>query len=84
MHIRDKMSERSMAKCAGLSRNTVHKWLHTPEELEVPTYVRAKGFSKLEAFTDELEQAPKADAHRRKQDQRIGEAFVQIQASGYV
>ena len=85
MQMRDKMSERLIAKRTGLSRNAVHKWLQTPEELEVPKYVRAKGFSKLEAFTDELEQALKAYAHRRKQDQRTGKAlFVQIKASGYV
>ena len=84
MHMRDKMSERSIAKRTGLSRNTVHKWLQTPEEVEVPKYVRAKKFGKLAGFTDELEQALKADAHRKKQDQRTGKAlFVQIKASGY-
>ena len=36
MHVRDKMSERSIAKRTGLSRNTVHKWLQAPEEVEVP------------------------------------------------
>jgi transposase len=84
MHVRDKMSERSIAKRTGLSRNTVHKWLQTPEEVEVPQYVRAKKFCKLAGFTDELDQALKADAHRKKQDQRTGKAlFVQIKASGY-
>ena len=31
MHVRDKMSERAIAKGTGLSRNTVRKWLQAPE-----------------------------------------------------
>ena len=78
MHVRDKMSERAIAKRTGLSRNTVHKWLQTPEEVEAPKYVRAKKFGKLAGFADELEQALKADAGRNKQDRRSGKAlFVQ-------
>ena len=84
MQVRDKLSERAIAKRTGLSRNTVHKWLQTPEEVQVPKYVRAKGFSKLGAFTDELEQALKADALRPKKDRRTARAlFAQIKASGY-
>ena len=85
MHVRDKMSVRAIAKRTGLSRNTLQKWLQTPEEVKVPKYVRAKGFGKLSAFTDELGQALKADASRNKQDRRTGRAlFVQIKASGYL
>jgi transposase len=85
MHLRDKLSERAIAKRTGLSRNTVHKWLETPEEVEAPKYVRAKTFGKLTALTAELEQALRADAHRHKQDQRTGKAlFAQIKASGYL
>ena len=85
MQVRDKLSERAIAKRTGLSRNTVRKWLETPEEVEAPKYVRAKTFGKLTALTDELEQALKADAHRHKQDQRTGKAlFAQIKASGYL
>ena len=84
MKVRDKLSERAIAKCTGLSRNTVHKWLQTPETVEVPKYVRAKGYSKLEAFTAELEQSLKADALRPKKDRRSARAlFAQIKASGY-
>ena len=57
MHVRDKMSVRAIAKRTGLSRNTLQKWLQTPEDVKEPKYVRAKGFSKLGVFTDELEQA---------------------------
>ena len=85
MHVRDKMSVRAIAKRTGLSRNTLQKWLQTPEDVEIPKYVRTKKFGKLAAFTDELEQALKADAHRSKQDRRTGKAlFVQIKASGYL
>ena len=85
MHVRDKMSVRAIAKRTGLSRNTLQKWLQTPEEVKVPKYVRAKGFGKLSAFAEELEQALKADASRNKQDRRTGRAlFIQIKAGGYL
>ena len=60
MHVRDKMSERASAKCTGLSRNTVHKWLETPEEVQAPRYVRAERFGKLTALAEELEQGKHA------------------------
>ena len=85
MHVRDKMSVRAIAKRTGLSRNTLQKWLQTPDEVKVPKYVRAKGFGKLNAFTAELELALKADASRHKQDRRSARALLlQIGASGYV
>ena len=85
MHVRDKMSVRAIAKRTGLSRNTLKKWLQTPEEVKVPKYVRAKRFGKLNAFTEELKLALKADALRPKKDRRTARAlFVQIKASGYV
>ena len=84
MHVREKLSERAIAKRTGLSRNTVHKWLKTVDEVEVPKYVRAKGFSKLGIFTEELEQCLKADALRPKKDRRTARAlFEQIKACGY-
>ena len=84
MYVRDKLSERAIAKRTGLSRNTVHKWVNAPDEAQAPKYVRAKTFGKLAAFTAELEQSLKADASRNKQDRRTGRAlFAQIKASGY-
>ena len=47
MHMRDKMSERLIAKRTGLSRNTVHKWLQTPEVLEVPNTFGPKALANL-------------------------------------
>jgi transposase len=85
MHVREKLSERAIAKRTGLSRNTVHKWLQTPEKVQQPKYARGKGFSKLEGFTDELELALKADALRPKHDRRSARAlFAQIKANAYV
>lgn len=84
MQVRDKLSERAIAKRSGLSRNTVHKWLQSADKVEPPKYVRAKGFGKLGDFTDELEQALKADALRPKKDRRTARAlFARIKASGY-
>ena len=84
MFVRDKLSERAIAKRTGLSRNTVHKWVNAPDEAQAPKYIRAKTFGKLAAFTAELEQSLKADASRNKQDRRTGRAlFAQLKASGY-
>ena len=84
MYVRDKLSLHEITKRTGMSRNTVRRWLRTPEEVKVPTYSRAVGFGKLGSFIAELELALKADAGRSKQDRRTGKAlFVQIKASGY-
>ena len=84
MYVRDKLSLHEITKRTGMSRNTVRRWLRTPEEVKVPNYSRAVGFGKLGGFIAELEQALKADAGRNKQDRRTGKAlFMQIKASGY-
>jgi transposase len=82
--VRDKLSLHEITKRTGLSRNTIRRWLRTPEEVKMPVYARSGGFGKLNKFTAELEQSLKADALRPKQSRRTGRAlFVQIQASGY-
>jgi transposase-like protein len=87
MHVRDKVSIREIAKRTGLSRTTLRKWLkpaEPAEQVKEPVYKRASGFSKLGAYTAELIQSLKADAHRAKQDRRTGKAlFVQLQSRGY-
>ena len=84
MYVRDKLSLHEITKRTGMSRNTVRRWLRTAEEVKIPTYSRAAGFSKPGGFIAELEQALKADAGRNKQDRRMGRAlFAQIKASGY-
>ena len=85
MYVRDKLSLHEITKRTGMSRNTVRRWLRTAEEVKVPTYSRAAGFSKLGGFIAELEQALKADALRAKQNRRTARAlFAQIKARGYV
>ena len=84
MYLRDKLSLHDIAKRTGLSRNTLRKWLKAPEDVTTPAYSRAKSYGKLAAFTEELEQSLKADAHRIKQDRRTAKAlFLQIKVSGY-
>jgi transposase len=86
MYMRDKVSLHEIAKRTGLSRNTVRRWLRTPEEVQEPSYgKRLGGFGKLGGFVAELETALKADALRTKKNRRSARAlFVQIQASGYL
>lgn len=84
MYLRDKVSLHEIAKRTGLSRNTMRRWLRTPEEVQEPVYKRTPGFSKLRDHVVELERALKADAQRPKQDRRTARAlFAQIKASGY-
>ena len=85
MYLRDKVSLHEITKRTGLSRNTVRRWLRTPEAVQVPAYSRTAGFSKLSGFIAELEQSLKADALRPKHNRRTGRAlFAQLKASGYV
>lgn len=84
MHLRDKLSLHEIAKRTGLSRNTIRRWLRTPEEAAPPAYRREQGPGKLTAFHAALEQALKADAHRAKQNRRTAkDLFAQIKEDGY-
>lgn len=85
MYLRDKLSLHEITKRTGLSRNTIRRWLRTPEEAATPTYHRREMPGKLSAFHEVLEQALKVDAHRTKQNRRTAKAlFAQIKAEGYV
>ena len=70
MYLRDKLSLHEIARCTGLSRNTIQKWLRTDEKAAPPKYRRSREPGKLNAYQFTLEQALKADAHRPKQNQR--------------
>jgi transposase len=59
MYLRDKVSLHEITKRTGLSRNTVRRWLRTPEALQLPVYIRAGGFGKVSGFTAQLEQSLK-------------------------
>ena len=56
LHVRDKLSEREIARMTGLSRNTVSKWLRAPVA-EAPKYRREARPNKLSAFEATLKQA---------------------------
>src|SRR3990170_3202217 len=84
MYLRDKLSLHEITKRTGLSRNTIRRWLRTPEEAPPPRYGRDKGPGKLTAFHAALEQALKADAQRAKQNRRTAkDLLAQIKADGY-
>ena len=83
MKLRDKLSNSTIAKLTGLSRNTVKKWLKAPGNI-APKYSRESSEGKLTAFEETLEQALTVDAHRPKHGRRTAKAlFTQIQAQGY-
>jgi transposase len=83
LHSRDKKSEREISRLAGLSRNTVAKWLREPLQ-EAPKYRRASRPGKLTAFHEVLKQALLADAHRARHERRTALAlYGEIKAAGY-
>ena len=83
LHVRDKLSERAIARKTGLSRNTVSKWLHAPVS-EAPKYRREPRPNKLSAFEQALKQALTVDAKRPKHERRTARALhTQIKAQGY-
>ena len=47
MYLRDKLSLHEIAKRTGLSRNTLRRWLRTPEEVQVPGYSMPQALGKL-------------------------------------
>lgn len=83
LHVRDKLSEREIARMTGLSRNTVSKWLRAPIN-ESPKYRREPRPNKLSAFEATLRQALTADARRPKHERRTARALhAEIKAAGY-
>ena len=83
LHVRDKLSEREIARMTGLSRNTVSKWLQAAVN-EAPKYRREPRPNKLSAFEATLKQALTADARRPKHERRTARALhTEIKAAGY-
>nr|QDL89316.1 Transposase [Sym plasmid] len=83
LHLRDKLSEREIARLTGLSRNTVSKWLRAPVN-DTPKYRRGPRPNKLSAFEAMLKQALTADARRAKHERRTARALLaEIKAAGY-
>jgi transposase len=82
LHVRDKLSEREIARMTGLSRNTVSKWLRAPVA-EAPRYRREARPNKLSAFEAMLKQALTAGARRPKHERRTARALhAEIKAAG--
>ncbi len=72
LHVRDKLSEREIARMTGLSRDTV------------PKYWRESRPNKLSAFEATLKQALMADARRPKQKRHTTRALhAEIKVAGY-
>ncbi len=85
MYFRDKLSLHEITKRTGLSRNTIRKWLRTPDKAAPPQYRRSREPGKLKEFHATLEQSLTADSHRPKQNRRTAkDLFAQIKAGGYV
>ncbi len=85
MYFRDKLSLHEITKRTGLSRNTIRKWLRTPDKAAPPQYRRSGEPGKLKEFHATLEQSLTADSHRPKQNRRTAkDLFAQIKAGGYV
>jgi len=83
MHLRDGLSIREVARCTGLSRNTVRQWLRE-EGVTEPKYPERRATSVLDAWAEHLEAALRADAHRPVRERRTAKAlFEQIRALGY-
>jgi len=83
MYFRDQLSLHEITKRTGLSRNTIRKWIRSPEATQ-PVYQRRAVFNKLSPFHATLEQALKADALRPKSQRRTAKALLaQIRTEGY-
>ena len=69
MFFREHLSINEIQRCTSLSRNTIKKWLKTPDGV-VAKYHRAKVCGKLTALEPQLLLALKADLHCPKRDRR--------------
>lgn len=83
MHFRDGKSISEIARLTSLSRNTIKKWLRSPQGSE-PKYERRDGPTKLSPFVGTLTQALEADARRLKRERRTARALhVELTEAGY-
>jgi transposase len=83
MHLRDGLSIREISRRTGLSRNTVRQWLRQ-EGVTEPKYPDRQETSVVDAWSETLEAALRADLHRPVRDRRTAKAlFEQIRAMGY-
>ena len=83
MRLRDGKSISEISRLTSLSRNTIKKWLQTPQG-GTPKYRRCDVSTKLAPFVATLTQALEVDAHRAKHERRTARALhVQLTSQGY-
>ena len=80
---RDGLSLSEISRKTGYSRNTVKRWLRTPEGAE-PKYERQNPNIKIAPYAARLIKALEADARRPKRDRRTAlKLFGELQAAGF-
>ena len=80
---RDGESLSEISRKTGYSRNTVKRWLKTPEGTE-PNYQRRHHDTKIAPYAAQLIKALEIDAYRPKRDRRTAlKLFQEIQATGF-
>ena len=83
MYYRDGVSLSEIARRTSLSRNTIKKWLKTPEGAE-PKYRRHAVSKLLTPYAEKLERALEADSRRVKRDRRTAKKlFEEIRVEGF-
>ena len=83
MRMRDGKSISEISRLTSLSRNTIKKWLQTPQGA-APKYRRRDVSTKLAPFIATLTQALEVDARRAKHERRTARALhVQLTSQGY-
>ncbi len=83
MYFRDKLPVSEIARRTSLSRNTIKKWLRSPDGAE-PKYRRERGEKKITAFVAQLKKALETDAHRPKRDRRTAKKlWEELRAAGF-
>ena len=83
MRMRDGKSISESSRLTSLSRNTIKKWLCTPQSA-TPKYRRRDVSTKLAPFAATLTQTLEVDARRAKHERRTARALhVQLAADGY-
>jgi len=80
---RDGVSLSEISRKTGYSRNTVKRWLRTPEGTE-PKYERENPNVKIAPYAARLIKALETDARRPKRDRRTAlKLFGELQAAGF-
>ena len=80
---REGLTYSEMARRTGCARNTVKRWLKTPEGTE-PEYRRRESDTKIAPYAAQLVKALEVDAHRPKRDRRtVLKLYGEIQAAGF-